>query len=181
VRHTLLDSVLRVTVLSSEVSVYQDRLGQLQRRLRDAMPLRHEHLVQVLDFGSEAGRHHVVEEMVQGETLERILASGVALAAPTALRIARQVADALTYAHERGMVHGAVTAANIWCSRRNRARHPRRLAFSALAISRGAARLIRAGAPIGGRERRRRALGHLRPRPPALRDDRREGLFRKPE
>src|SRR6266850_443616 len=79
VRHTLLDSVLRVTVLGAEASADQDRLGQLQRRLRDAMPLRHEHLVQVLDFGSEAGRHHVVEEMVEGQTLDRILASGAAL------------------------------------------------------------------------------------------------------
>jgi hypothetical protein len=113
VRHTLLDSVLRVTVLAAEVSADQDRVGQLQRRLRDAMPLRHERLVQVLDFGSEAGRHHVVEEMVEGETLDRILASGAALPAASALRIARQIADALAYAHERGVVHGAVTAANI--------------------------------------------------------------------
>jgi Protein kinase domain len=113
VRHTLLDSVLRVTVLAVEVTGDEDRLGQLQRRLRDAMPLRHEHLLQVLDFGKEAGRHHVVEEMIQGETLESILSSGVSLPAPTALRIARQVADALTYAHERGVVHGTVTAGNI--------------------------------------------------------------------
>ncbi len=39
VRHTLLDSVLRVTVLAAEVSADRGRLGQLQRRLRDAMPL----------------------------------------------------------------------------------------------------------------------------------------------
>jgi serine/threonine-protein kinase len=113
VRHTLLDSVLRVTELAPDVSADQDRLGQLQRRLRSAMPLRHEHLMQVLDFGSEAGRHHVVEEMVEGETLAGILASGVALPAADALRIARQLADALAYANERGVVHGAVTAANV--------------------------------------------------------------------
>jgi serine/threonine-protein kinase len=113
VRHTLLDSIMRVTELAADVSADQDRLGQLQRRLRSAMPLRHEHLVQVLDFGSASGRHHVVEEMVEGETLAGMLARGVALPAPEALRIARQIADVLTYAHERGVVHGAVTAANV--------------------------------------------------------------------
>jgi len=146
VRHTLLDSVRCVTVLAADVSADQDRLGQLQRRLRDAMPLRHENMMQVLDFGSDSGRHHVVEEMVEGETLDRILAGGVALPADAALRIARQVADALTYAHERGVVHGAVTAGNIVVQRGATERAILGgFAFGALAISSSA--LLACSAP----------------------------------
>jgi serine/threonine protein kinase len=58
------------------------------------------------------GRHVLVMELVDGETLAERLARGP-LDVPVALEIARQIAEALEAAHERGIVHRDLKPANV--------------------------------------------------------------------
>src|SRR5881396_1456938 len=113
VRHALLGNLLSVTVLPAALTDDPPQLALVEDAVRRAMGLRHEHIVPVLDFGEEGGRYHLVEAFVDAEPLERVLGEGNPLAPADALHVARQLADALAYAHERGLVHGALTPATV--------------------------------------------------------------------
>jgi hypothetical protein len=112
VRHPLLDSVLAVTVLSEEFTADAGRLAHLQRAVRAALRLRHDHIVPVLDFGRDDGRYYLVEVLPGGKRLD----AGGSLPLPPAdaLRVARQLTEALAHAHDHGVVHGAITAASVF-------------------------------------------------------------------
>src|SRR5947207_13463888 len=113
VRHALLDTLLCVTVLPAALTDDPRQLALVQDAVRQAFGLRHEHIVPVLDFGEEAKRYYLVEAFVDAEPLDRVLRDGKPLAPTDALHVARQLADALAYAHERGVVHGGLTPATV--------------------------------------------------------------------
>ena len=113
VRHALLDTLLCVTVLPAALTDDPRQLALVEDAVRRALGLRHEHIVPVLDFGEDGERYHLVEAFVDAEPLEHVLRDGKPLAPADALHVARQLADALAYAHERGVVHGALTPATV--------------------------------------------------------------------
>ena len=108
VRHTLVDTVLSVTVLPATLTDDPGQLARVEDAVRQAFRLRHEHIVPVLDFGEEAEGYYLVEAFVDAEPLDRMLRERGPLAPAEALHVARQLADALAYAHERGVVHGTL-------------------------------------------------------------------------
>jgi len=112
VRHTLLDTTLALTVLPARVTADADLRARVMRAMREASELRHEHIAAVRDFGCSGNRYHVVEAFLpETTTLEELLRGSGALPPSDALQIARQLADALAYAHERSITHGAITPA----------------------------------------------------------------------
>jgi serine/threonine-protein kinase len=86
---------------------------RFQREARSAGSLRHPHIIQVFDFGVEDGVYYMAMEYVAGATLQRHLHLRGALPLDDALRIASQLADALDYAHTRGVIHRDIKPANV--------------------------------------------------------------------
>jgi eukaryotic-like serine/threonine-protein kinase len=90
--------------------------AELARRfaqeIRALEMLEHPGLVRLLDSGNVAGQAYLVMEMVDGTTLAETLRGGPLGTGRTAL-IGAQVALALAYAHERGVVHRDVKPSNI--------------------------------------------------------------------
>src|SRR5438445_22618 len=113
VRHTLVDTVLSVTVLPATLTDDPGQLARVEDAVRQAFRLRHEHIVPVLDFGEEAEGYYLVEAFVDAEPLNRMLRERGPLAPAEALHVARQLADALAYAHERGVVHGTLAPGTV--------------------------------------------------------------------
>ena len=74
------------------------------REIRLTAGLDHPHIVPVLDSGESAGRLWYTMPYVEGETLRERLKRERQLPLADALAIAREVADALAYAHSRGLV-----------------------------------------------------------------------------
>ena len=94
------------------------------QEVRLAARLQHPHILALLDsgvFGQQtgvlAGRPYYVMPFVSGESLRDRLAGNQALAISEALRVLRETADALSYAHEQGVVHRDVKPENILLSR----------------------------------------------------------------
>ncbi|MCP5290554.1 MAG: serine/threonine protein kinase [Burkholderiaceae bacterium] len=108
---------------------------------RAAAGLSHPHIVTVFDAGLSDRGVYIAMERLHGRDLRQALAEGWRPTPAQAVRLVRRVADALAYAHARGVVHCDVKPANIFLDRAGR---PKLLDF-------GIARLVHARAGDGGR------------------------------
>jgi tRNA A-37 threonylcarbamoyl transferase component Bud32/tetratricopeptide (TPR) repeat protein len=83
------------------------------REIRIAAGLTHPHILAVHDSGSADGLLYYVMPFVEGESLRDRLKREGPLQLDDALRVAREVADALAYAHSQGVVHRDIKPGNI--------------------------------------------------------------------
>ncbi len=92
---------------------------RFQREIRFAARLQHPHVLTVLDSGEAAGRLWFTMPFIEGESLRARLNRERQLPIEDALRIAREAADALDYAHQQGIIHRDIKPENILLSRRH--------------------------------------------------------------
>lgn len=103
------DRPVALKVLHAEVaaSVGAERF---EREIKLAARLQHPHILGVFDSGNVDGRLWFAMPFVEGESLRDKLAREGQLPIAEAVNIAREVADALTYAHQHGVIHRATAA-----------------------------------------------------------------------
>jgi serine/threonine-protein kinase len=87
------------------------------REIQIAARLEHPHVLTLIDSGEAEGLPYFVMPFVDGESLGQRLEREGQLPLDEALRIAREVADGLDYAHEQGVVHRDIKPGNILLSR----------------------------------------------------------------
>ena len=106
------DRPVALKVLHAELA---ESLGaeRFQREIRVAASLQHPHILTVHDSGETAGHLWFTMPFIEGESLRDRLNREKQLPLDDALRIAREVADALDYAHRRGIVHRDIKPENI--------------------------------------------------------------------
>ena len=109
VRH---DRRVAIKVLRPELAA---ALGaeRFLREITTTASLRHPHIVPLYDSGAADGTLYYIMPFVEGELLRDRLRREKQLPVEDALRIAREVADALSYAHGRGIVHRDIKPENI--------------------------------------------------------------------
>lgn len=78
-----------------------------------AASLQHPNIVTVHDFGREDGEPYLVQEYLEGEDLDELILRGEPEDVQARIDCLRQVAEALHFAHERGVVHRDVKPANV--------------------------------------------------------------------
>ncbi len=83
------------------------------REIETAANLRHPHILPLFDSGEADGQLFYVMPLIEGETVRERVAREHQLALDDALKIAREVAGALHYAHARGVVHRDIKPENI--------------------------------------------------------------------
>jgi len=81
--------------------------------IRVTANLRHPHILPLYDSGEADGTLFYVMPLVEGESLRDRLDREKQLPVDAALQIAREVADALSYAHARGVIHRDIKPENI--------------------------------------------------------------------
>ena len=89
-----------------------DRLARFEREARVLASLNHPHIGAIYGLEEADGVRALVLELVEGETLADRIARGPIPLTET-LTIARQIADALDAAHEKGIIHRDLKPANI--------------------------------------------------------------------
>jgi serine/threonine protein kinase len=93
-----------IKVLPREFAADPARMARFEREAKLLASLNHANIASIYGFEDADGIGWLVMELVDGPTLaERILQGPLPL--DEALLIARQIAEALEYAHERGIVH----------------------------------------------------------------------------
>jgi Tol biopolymer transport system component len=108
---TTLGRDVAVKILPEHFALDGERLRRFEREARTLAALNHPHIAQIYGV-HQNGTPAIVMELVEGDTLAERIARG-ALPFVEALALARQMADALEAAHERGIVHRDLKPANI--------------------------------------------------------------------
>jgi predicted ATPase/predicted Ser/Thr protein kinase len=109
--------------LISETTAATDTATQrFLREARSMATVEHLHIVRVYSFGETEGRHYLVMEYVEGESLATRIRRLGTLTVDESLRILRETTDALEAAWEHGIVHRDVKPANILLDASNRVR-----------------------------------------------------------
>ncbi len=111
-RDSKLKRDVAIKVLPDTFAREPERISRFEREAEALASLSHGNIASVHDFEQSAGRHFLVMELVEGETLADRLTRD-ALPIDEALEIAAQVARALEAAHQKGIVHRDLKPANI--------------------------------------------------------------------
>ena len=111
-RDSKLNREVAIKILLPEVAGDADRLARFQREAQVLASLNHPNIAHIHGIEEGEAGPFLVMELVDGPTLADRIAQGP-MAIDEALAIARQVADALEGAHERGVVHRDLKPANI--------------------------------------------------------------------
>jgi len=111
-RDTKLGREVALKVLPEAFTVDPERTARFEREAKVLASLNHPNIAQIYGLEIQDETRALVMELVEGATLaERLERSALPLA--EALAIARQIAEALEEAHERGIVHRDLKPANI--------------------------------------------------------------------
>ena len=111
-RDTKLGREVALKVLPAAFAGDAERMGRFQREAKVLASLNHPNIASIYGFEDSGSRHALVMELVEGPTLADRIKTG-AIPLDEALPIAKQIAEGLEYAHERGIVHRDLKPANI--------------------------------------------------------------------
>jgi tetratricopeptide (TPR) repeat protein len=114
-RETSLGRNVVVKVLPPEMSASVN-IERFRREIQLAASLQHPHIVPVLAAGQAGDLLYYTMPLVEGESLRAKLAREGELPVSDAIRVLRDVVDALAYAHARGVVHRDIKPDNVLIS-----------------------------------------------------------------
>lgn len=108
-----LESWVAIKVLAPHLIWEKDFVERFIREARTARKLKHHNIVTIYDVGQEANWYYIVMEYLEGQTLTQMIRQRGVLSYEVTLSILRPLAEALDYAHHRGMVHRDVKPDNV--------------------------------------------------------------------
>ena len=111
-----------IKILKEEYREDAAFLRRFEQEAHAVLGLNHENIVRSYDVGSDEGLPYIVLEYVEGSTLKECIRAQGRFQARSAVNIAAQVLDALSHAHERGIIHRDVKPQNIIVNSRGHAK-----------------------------------------------------------
>jgi Tol biopolymer transport system component len=115
-RDTKLGREVALKVLPEEFAADSERMARFEREAKVLASLNHPNIASIYGFEDSSGAgtpaRALVMELVEGPTLADLITRGL-IPLDEALPIAKQIAEGLEYAHERGIVHRDLKPANV--------------------------------------------------------------------
>ena len=108
-----LGRTVAIKVLPAEFSHDTQFLQRFKNEILNSARLDHPHIVQVYDVGEDAGVHFFIMQMVAGTDLHHQIQRQGCYPVADAVEILLQIAKALDYAHQHGVVHRDIKPDNI--------------------------------------------------------------------
>ncbi|MGB0387729.1 MAG: protein kinase domain-containing protein [Ardenticatenaceae bacterium] len=102
-----------IKLMHKHLADQSDFVERFRREARAVGQLQHNNIMRVIDFDVDGDEYYMVMDFIQGGTLGEYMKDNSPLPPQEALKITAQLADALAYAHERGMVHRDIKPANV--------------------------------------------------------------------
>jgi Tol biopolymer transport system component len=110
---TILARDVAIKVLPEAFAHDAERLSRFQREAKMLAALNHPNIATIYGLEQSGGTSYLVMELVPGETLQERVKRDGPVPVEEALGIARQIAEALEAAHEKGIIHRDLKPANV--------------------------------------------------------------------
>lgn len=112
-RDTRLDRPVALKIMYPHLAESADFVARFRREARAAAKLTHPGVVAVYDQGSAQGSSYLVMELIKGPNLRTYLRSQGCLTVGEALKITKEILQALAAAHRSGLIHRDVKPENV--------------------------------------------------------------------
>jgi eukaryotic-like serine/threonine-protein kinase len=112
-RDRLLERNVALKVLHPHYAEDEEYVERFRHEARSVAQLSHPHIVTVIDRGEDGGQQFIVFEYIDGENLKQLIERTGPLPTRRAVELALEIADALAFAHEHGLVHRDVKPQNV--------------------------------------------------------------------
>ena len=116
-RDTVIERAVVVKILTEESSADPESKARFLHEAKIAGGIQHENIVSVFDYGDHGGRPYIVMEYLEGEDLRNAIREDHTGNLANRLRIATDIAAALEYVHERGIIHRDIKPENVHIAR----------------------------------------------------------------
>ncbi len=104
---------IALKVLPADLAEQTEFLKRFEREAEVMKRLDHPHIVKLIDAGNSEGIHYLALEYVDGMSLSDYMKQQGALSAETTCAFIVDIAQALDYAHEQGLVHRDIKPSNV--------------------------------------------------------------------
>jgi eukaryotic-like serine/threonine-protein kinase len=119
----LLERKVALKILHRRFNDDDEYVERFRREARAVAQLAHPNIVTVIDRGEDAGRQFIVFEYVDGDDLKQLIdKAGGRLPIDRVVELGQEIAAALAFAHERGIVHRDVKPQNVLLNEEGRAK-----------------------------------------------------------
>ena len=108
-----LNRIVAIKMLSRELAADEEFRQRFQQEAQVIARLQHENIVTVYDIEADRGTFFIIMEYVEGVSLQELLKTGGRLPPERGARLVAQVARALGYAHNKGIIHRDIKPDNI--------------------------------------------------------------------
>ncbi|MGH3104914.1 MAG: protein kinase domain-containing protein [Gaiellaceae bacterium] len=112
-RDRMLERHVALKILHDYHGADEETIERFRREARAVAQLSHPNIVTVIDRGEENERQFIVFEYIDGESLKELVERNGPLPVRRALELAIEVAGALAFAHDHGLVHRDVKPQNV--------------------------------------------------------------------
>jgi eukaryotic-like serine/threonine-protein kinase len=116
-RDPIINRLVALKTITKGVAEDPNLLQRFYREAQSAGGLQHPNIITIYDMGEEAGTPYIAMELVEGESLEQVIARRPPLPLSLKLTYAIQACRAFDYAHKRGIVHRDIKPANVMLSK----------------------------------------------------------------
>ena len=112
-RDTRLNRIVAIKALQASVSADPERIARFEREAQILASLNHPNIAGIYGLESSGDQAYLILEFVDGRPLDAILRMDGAFAPGDAVAIARQIAEAIAAAHEKGVIHRDLKPGNV--------------------------------------------------------------------
>jgi serine/threonine protein kinase len=111
---------IAIKVFNEEFQQHAGAVRAVLSRAREALTLTHPNIVRVHDIGRKGAHIYMTMELLQGESLDRVIGRthGAGVGLKKALKITRDICDAIAYAHGKLSLHTGLKPANVFLTDR---------------------------------------------------------------
>ena len=116
-RDPIINRLVALKTITTGLAEFPDLLQRFYQEAQSAGGLQHPNIVTIYDMGDERGVPYIAMELLEGESLDQLIARRTPLPVPLKLTYALQACRALDYAHKRGIIHRDVKPDNVMLTR----------------------------------------------------------------
>ena len=109
----LLDMTIAIKILNPEMARNAEALAGLQAEARISLQLTHPNIVRIYDFTKRGNVFMLIMEYIKGGNLHTAMKNTAFRDMQNLICITNRIADALDYAHQRGVLHSDLTPSNV--------------------------------------------------------------------